>query len=74
MDNYVKNSGKAVSAESVYPLLHEAIRPLVSFAIKILKQNGANKSMQALAASLNKIKGESSAKEAMLGESKSLLS
>ena len=70
MDNYVKKSGKAVSAESVYPLLHETIRPLVSFSLEILKQNGTSKTWQSMKMTINKIKGESSAREAMVIEAK----
>jgi hypothetical protein len=71
MDNYVKRPGKSVSAVSVYPLLHEAVRPLISLALKILKRNGNAKAIKSVKTVIDKIRGESSAKEAMANEAKS---
>ena len=71
MDSYIKRPGKSVSAVSVYPLLHETIRPLVTLALKTLKQNGDRKIIKSMKTAINKIKGESSAKEAMVIEAKS---
>jgi hypothetical protein len=72
MDNYIKRPGKSIDASSVYPLLHETIRPLVSLSLKTLKRNGNNKTIKSMKSALNKIRGESSAKEAMVIEAKSL--
>jgi hypothetical protein len=71
MDNYIKRPGKSISAVSVYPLLHETIRPLVTLALKTLKQNGNSKTVKSMKSAISKIKGESSAKEAMMNEAKS---
>ncbi|MGY5855778.1 MAG: hypothetical protein RTS72_04210 [Candidatus Thorarchaeota archaeon] len=71
MDNYVKRPGKSISATTVYPLLHEAVRPLISLALKILKQNGNKKTIKSVKTVINKFRGESSAKEAMAIEAKS---
>jgi hypothetical protein len=71
MDSYIKRPGKSVSAASVYPLLHEAIRPLVTLALKTLKQNGDSKTIKSMKTAINKIRGESSVKEAMVIEAKS---
>ena len=71
MDNYIKRPGKSVSAVSVYPLLHETIRPLITVALKTLKQNGDSKAIKSMKSVINKIRGESSAKEAMVTEAKS---
>lgn len=68
MDRYIKRPGKTVSAVSVYPLLHETIRPLVTLALKTLKQNGNDKTIKSMISTINKIRGESSAKEAMVIE------
>jgi hypothetical protein len=71
MGNYIKRPGKSVSAVSVYPLLHESIRPLVTLALKTLKQNGDSKTIKSMKSAINKIRGESSAKEEMVMEAKS---
>jgi hypothetical protein len=71
MDSYVKRPGKAVAAVTVYPLLHEAIRPLITLALKILKRNGNVKAIKSVKTTINKMRGESSAKEAMIIEAKS---
>ncbi len=71
MDNYIKRPGKSISAVSVYPLLHETIKPLVTLALKTLKQNGDRKTIKSMKTAINKIRGESSAKEALLIEAKS---
>ena len=71
MDNYIKRPGKTIDASSVYPLLHETIRPLVSLALSTLGRNGNSKAIKSMKSALNKIRGESSAKDAMLVEAKS---
>jgi hypothetical protein len=71
MDSYIKRPGKSISAVSVYPLLHETIRPLVTLALKTLKQNGDVKTIKSMKTAINKIRGESSAKDAMVIEAKS---
>ena len=71
MDNYVKRPGKSVSAVTVYPLLHEAVRPLISLSLKILKRNGDRKTIKSVKMAIDKMRGESSAKEAMAIEAKS---
>jgi hypothetical protein len=71
MDNYIKRPGKSISAVSVYPLLHETIRPLVTLALNTLKRNGNTKTIKSMRSAINKIRGESSAKEAMVLEAKS---
>ena len=71
MDNYVKRPGKSVSTVTVYPLLHEAVRPLISLSLKILKRNGDRKTIKSVKTAIDKMKGESSAKEAMAMEAKS---
>jgi energy-coupling factor transporter ATP-binding protein EcfA2 len=71
MDNYVKRPGKSVSAATAYPLLHEAVRPLISLALKTLKRNGNVKTIKSAKTAINKMRGESSAKEAMVIEVKS---
>ena len=71
MDNYIKRPGKSISAVSVYPLLHETIRPLVTLSVKTLKRNGNNKTIKSMKTAINKIRGESSAKDAMIVETKS---
>jgi hypothetical protein len=71
MDSYVKRPGKSVSAVTVYPLLHEAVRPLITLALKILKVNGNQKTIKSVKSAISKFRGESSAKEAMVIEAKS---
>lgn len=43
MEGYVKKAGKTVSAESVYPLLHETIQPFVIIVMRVLDRNGSKK-------------------------------
>ncbi|TET09372.1 MAG: hypothetical protein E3J86_08455 [Candidatus Thorarchaeota archaeon] len=71
MDSYIKRPGKSISAASVYPLLHKTIRPLITLALKTLKQNGDSKTIKSMKTTINKIRGESSIKEAMVIEAKS---
>ena len=71
IDNYVKRPGKSISTVTVIPLLHETVRPLVSLALKILKQNSNQKTIKSVKMVINKFRGESSAKEAMAIEAKS---
>ncbi|MFW9769169.1 MAG: hypothetical protein ACFFF9_14920 [Candidatus Thorarchaeota archaeon] len=72
MNNYIKRPGKTVDASSVYPLLHDTIRPLVSLAVKTLERNGNSKTIKSVTSAINKIRGESSAKESMVNEIKAL--
>jgi hypothetical protein len=71
MDSYIKRPGKSVSAVTAYPLLHEAVRPLISLALKILKRNRNLKTIKSVKSAISKMKGQSSAKEAMVIEAKS---
>jgi hypothetical protein len=71
MDSYIKRPGKSFSATSVYPLLHKAIRPLITLALKTLKQNGDSKTIKSVKTTINKIRGESSIKEEIVIEAKS---
>ena len=73
MDAYVKKAGKAVSAESVYPLLHEAIQPFVIIVMAVLDRNGSKKAMQSAITAITKMKGESSAKKSMVERGNSLM-
>jgi len=73
MDGYVKKAGKAVSAESVYPLLHEAIQPFVITVMEGLDRNGSKKAMQNVIMTITKMKGESSAKKTMISKGNSLM-
>jgi len=72
MDSYVRRPGKSVEAVTAYPLLHEAARPLISFSLKTLKRNGNTKTIKLVKTSIGKMRGESSSKEAMKHEAKSL--
>jgi len=73
MDTYVKKAGKAVSAESVYPLLHETIQPFVTLVMDIMNKNGSKKALQNLILTITKMKGESSAKKSMVARGNSLM-
>ncbi|MGY5870840.1 MAG: type IV secretion system DNA-binding domain-containing protein [Candidatus Thorarchaeota archaeon] len=73
MDSYVNNAGKAVSAESVYPLIHEAIQPFVLLVMDVLNKNGSKKSLQSSILTIAKMKGESSAKKSMVARGNSLM-
>jgi len=73
IDSYVKKAGKTVSAEAVYPLLHEAIEPFVVSIMKVLDRNGSKKVMQSLILTITKMKGESSAKKSMIAKGNSLM-
>ena len=73
MDGYVKKAGKTVSAESVYPLLHEAIQPFVITVMGVIDRNGSKKAMQSVIMAITKMKGESSAKKSMIDKGNSLM-
>ncbi|TFG95875.1 hypothetical protein E4H12_12355 [Candidatus Thorarchaeota archaeon] len=73
IDTYVKKAGKNVSAESVYPLLHEAIQPFVIVVMGVLNKNGSKKALQTAILTITKMKGESSAKKAMVSKGNSLM-
>jgi hypothetical protein len=66
MDNFVKRSGKSVAAEAVYPLLHEIIKPLILQMIDILTDVGIEKSKNAAASKIRKIKSDSTHKKEIL--------
>jgi hypothetical protein len=72
MDSYVKRPGKSVEASTAYPLLHEAARPLISLSLKTLKRNGNTKTIKSVKTAIGKMRGDSSLKEAMIHEAKSL--
>ncbi|MFW9787752.1 MAG: hypothetical protein ACFFE2_10480 [Candidatus Thorarchaeota archaeon] len=71
MGTYAKSPGKSVAAAAAYPLLHEAVNPLVSLALKTLKQNGSEKTIKSVKIAISKFKGQSSVKDAMIAEAKS---
>ena len=73
MDNYVKKAGKTVSAESVYPLLHETIKPFVIVVFDVLNRNSSKKALQTAILTITKMKGESSAKKAIVDQGNSLM-
>ncbi|MGY5858146.1 MAG: hypothetical protein RTU63_02155, partial [Candidatus Thorarchaeota archaeon] len=73
MDTYVKKAGKTVSAESVYPLLHEAIQPFVIVVMGVLDKNGSKKALQNAILTITKMKGESSAKKSIVAKGNSLM-
>ena len=68
MDSYIKRPGKSVSAATAYPLLHDAAKPLISSALKVLKRNGDEKTVKSVKNALNKMRGQSSAKDEMVKE------
>jgi len=73
IDNYVKKAGKTVSVESVYPLLHDTIQPFVIKVMKVLNKNGSKKALQTAILTITRMKGESSAKTAMVAKGNSLM-
>jgi hypothetical protein len=73
MDTYVKSSGKAVAAESVYALLHEVLKPLVVDVIEALKSINLKKPSKSMVKILEKLKGASESKEKMTKAARSLL-
>ena len=72
MDNYVKKAGKAIAAESVYPLLHVSVKQLILDCVKILKEIGIEKSNKALTSIVSKMPGESKHKNNAFVAAKSL--
>ena len=66
MDSYVKKSGKTVAAETVYPLLHESIKPLIMLIIDVLTEVGFERAKRTASAVIRKIKGESAYKKDLL--------
>ena len=74
MDSYAKRPGKTVAATTAYPLMHESMRPLISLTLKTLKRNGDTNTMKSVKSSISKMRGESSAKDAMMTEAESLFS
>jgi hypothetical protein len=74
METYVKSSGKAVAAESVYPLLHEILKPLVINAVEALKTINLEKFAKTMLKMIEKLKGASESKVEMVKATRSLLS
>ncbi len=72
MDGFVKKSGKSVAAEGVYPLLHQALKPLVMDSIGIVKEIGIEKAAKTLTTIITKMKGESKHRDRMLEAAKSV--
>lgn len=73
VDSYVKQSGDAVAAKAVYPLLHDALLPLTTTAINIMDCAGDRKSKKKLVKNIQKLKGESTSKNKMLEDAQRLL-
>ena len=74
MENYVKSSGKAVAAESVYALLHEILKPLVVSAVEALRIIDLEKPSKSILKIIGKLKGASDSKLEMDKAARSLLS
>ena len=71
IDNYVKRPGKSTSSVTVYPLLHEAVKPLVSLVLRVLQQNLNEKAVKSVKTTISKFRGGSSAKDEMVIEATS---
>jgi hypothetical protein len=72
MDGFVKKSGKSVAAEGIYPLLHQALKPLAMDSIKAMKEIGIEKAAKTLTTIIGKMKGESKHRDKMLEAAKSV--
>ncbi|MHA1576921.1 MAG: hypothetical protein ACTSU3_06135 [Candidatus Thorarchaeota archaeon] len=66
MNNYVKNAGKMIPAEELYPLLHEAGKVVVLDVIKIILRIGDNKAVKTILDSIKRMKEDSVHKTEML--------
>jgi hypothetical protein len=72
MDRVIKKSGKSVTPEAVYPLLHESMKPLVLDIIEVIGRIGIQKPKKTASNTISKISGESVHKDEMMKPIESL--